>query len=312
MSRGVAEPFLVRQAVAEAGGFAPLPVPSGCGQLFVRRGFASRDLLPRDVFVWVPDGAIPPGGFRVLYLQDGQNLFDAQLVPFGTAWEIDRSMARLAAAGLITPAIVVGLASTAARFTEYAPALILDRLPDTTRGTIESLWGGPARSDVYAELVIEDLKPLIDAHFPTRPSADATFVGGSSLGAAVALELLVRYPDRVAGAACLSAHLSLLPVTETETLPDHFAADVTRAVRDFAETGLPPAGRHKVWLDRSALAIDRFYGPTHGAIESKLSGLGYVDGVDLAVRCYPGVGHDEGAWRARLDDVLSFLLGRDD
>ncbi len=299
----------VTRAAVEGGTFTPLPAPSGRGQLFVRRGFTSSHLSARDVFVWVPDCPAPSVGFPAIYLQDGQNLFDARLVAFGTAWEIDRSMARLADAGLIVPAIVIGIASTATRFTDYAPASILDRLPDAARGMVESLWGGAARSHAYAALVIEEVKPLIDAHFPTCPHADATFLGGSSLGAVAALETLARYPDRVAGAACLSAHFSLLPVTGEETLPDGFAVDVTRAVADFAETSLPPAGRHALWIDRSGLGIDRHYGPTHAAIGAALRDLGYVDGADLAMRCYPGVGHDEGAWRARLDDALTFLFG---
>ncbi|GAA0316257.1 alpha/beta hydrolase-fold protein [Sphingomonas oligophenolica] len=297
------------QAGAARGGFAPLAPPSGRGQLFVRRAFASPELLPRDLFVWVPDTAAPPDGFPVLYMQDGQNLFDARLVPFGTAWEVDRSMARLADAGTIMPAIVVGIASTTDRFLDYAPALILDRLSPSARGAVESAWGGAARSAAYARLVIEDVKPLIDAHFVTCRSADSSFLAGSSLGAAIALETLARYPDRVAGAACLSAHLSLLPVTESETLPPDFAADVTMAVADFANACLPRAGRHAVWIDRSGQGIDRFYGPTHAAVATALSRLGYAEGIDVVARCYPGVGHDEGAWRARLDDALVFLLG---
>ncbi|MEG3144252.1 alpha/beta hydrolase-fold protein [Sphingomonas sp. RT2P30] len=289
--------------------FAPLTPPSGRGSLFVRRAVAGQGLLPRDLFVWVPDHPAPPAGFPVLYMQDGQNLFDARLVPFGTAWEIDRSVSRLADAGVIEPTIVVGVASTAARFTEYAPALVLERLNPDARDAVEAAWGGPAQSAAYARFVVEVVKPLIDAHFPTRAAAGATFVGGSSLGAVAALDILARYPDRVAGAACLSAHFSLLPVTETEPLPKGFAEDVTAAVTDFADNCLPRAGQHAVWIDRSAQGIDRFYGPTHAAIITALSRRGFVDGVDLAARCYPGVGHDEAAWRARIDDALTFLLG---
>lgn len=295
---------------SEPAGFAPLAPPSGRGHLFVRRAVPSVGLPPRDLFVWRPDAPVPPDGFRVLYMQDGQNLFDARLVPFGTAWEADRALSRLVDAGLAASAIIVGVASTAERFTDYAPALILDRLPPAARGAVEAAWGGASRSATYARMVIEEVKPLIDAHFPTSPGADATFVGGSSLGAAAALEIVARYPDRVAGAACLSAHFSLLPVTETEAIPDHFVADVARAVGDFAVSCLPPAGRHHLWLDRSALGIDRFYGPTHAAIGAALAGLGYVEGSDLALRIYPGVGHDEDAWRARFGDALAFLLGR--
>jgi len=297
-------------AASEPAGFARLAPPSRRGRLFVRRAVPSVGLLPRDLFVWMPDAPVPPVGFPVLYMQDGQNLFDARLVPFGTAWEADRALSRLVDTGQTAPAIIVGIASTAERFTDYAPALILDRLPPAARGAVEAAWGGASRSASHARMVIEEVKPLIDAHFPTCPAAHATFLGGSSLGAVAALVILARYPDQVAGAACLSAHYSLLPVTETEAIPDYFAADVTRAVGDFAASCLPPAGRHLLWIDRSALGIDRFYGPTHAAIAVALVGLGYVEGEDLALRVYPGVGHDEDAWRARLDDALTFLLGR--
>lgn len=289
--------------------FEPLAPPSGRGRLFVRRAFAAGGLAPRDLYVWVPDARRPGDRFPVVYMQDGQNLFDARLVPFGTAWEADRSISRLADAGAIAPAIVVGIASTAQRFLEYAPELILDRLPGAIRQVVESAWGGVARSGDYARLVMEEVKPMIDASFPTLASAADTFAAGSSLGAVAAVELLVRYPDKFAGAAGLSAHFSLLPVTETELLPDDFASDVTAAVADYARACLPRAGGHRLWLDRGAIGIDRFYAPTHAAIVQALSGLGYVDGVDMIARLYPHGGHDEAAWRARLDDAFAFLLG---
>ncbi|MBN8816248.1 MAG: alpha/beta hydrolase [Sphingomonas sp.] len=290
-----------------ASGFTPLPRPGRRGALFVHHLAGSYGLLPRDVFVWVPDAPVPQGGFPVLYLQDGQNLFDARLVPFGTAWEADRSVSRLVDAGGIVPVMVVGIASTAERFTDYAPASMMAQLPAPARAAVELAWGGRARSADYARLVIEDVKPLIDRHFPTRPDPEATFVGGSSLGAMAALEILSAYPDQVGGALCLSAHFSLLPVTGTEQLPAGFGADVTAAAAGFA-ADLPRAGRHVLWIDRSALGIDRFYGPSHTAVADVLKARGFIQDVDLVMRCYPGVGHDEGAWRDRLDDALSFLL----
>ncbi len=288
--------------------FTTIDPPSGRGTLMVAPDVALPALPPRAIYVWQPDAAPPQQGFPVLYLQDGQNLFDARLVPFGIAWEADRCASRLIDAGIIPPVMLVGIASTAARFQDYAPALILDRLPAASRLLVEGLWGGSARSASYATAVIEHLKPMIDAQFPTSPVARDTIVGGASLGAAVALEILARYPDRVGGAACLSAHVSLLPVTGAEPIPADFQAAVVDAVADFANSCLPEAGRHRLWIDRSDEGIDRFYPPSHAALVSALRHKGFAEGDDLMARCYPAVGHDESAWRARLGDVLAFLF----
>ncbi len=75
-------------------GWERLAAPSGRGQLYVYRCFASRHLPPRDLYVWVPDGVAKDQPLPVLYMQDGQNLFDARLVPFGVAWEADASVSR--------------------------------------------------------------------------------------------------------------------------------------------------------------------------------------------------------------------------
>jgi len=289
-------------------GWTRLTAPSGRGQLHVRRNFASRHLAARDLYVWTPDGLDEATRFPVLYMQDGQNLFDARLVPFGVAWEADASLSRLIAAGRTAPTIIVGVACTEDRFAEYAPALILDQLSTPARQAVTTAWPGAPKSAAYARMLIDEIKPLIDATFPTLPGRENTFIAGSSMGAVVAAELLARHPDVFAGAALLSAHFSLLPVTEAEPLPKGFSEDVARAVGLFARHHIPRAGSHRLWLDRSTLSIDRFYPPSHAAFVSALLALGYGEGEDLSVRAYDGVGHDEGAWRERLDEALAFLL----
>ncbi len=289
-------------------GWEALPAPSGRGQLYVHRDFASRHLPSRDLYVWAPDGVDAAARLPVLYMQDGQNLFDAKLVPFGVAWEADASVSRLADAGRIKPTLIVGVACTSDRFAEYAPAMILDRLPASALQAVTSAWPGAPRSAAYARMLVEEIKPLVDASFPTLADRENTSVAGSSMGAVVAAELLARHPDVFAGAALLSAHFSLLPVTEAEVLPEHFSEDVTHAVGQFALEHMPRDQSHRLWLDRSTLSIDRFYPPSHAAFVRALEALGYVQGEDLSVRIYSGVGHDEGAWRERLDEALTFLL----
>ncbi|MBL8550593.1 MAG: hypothetical protein JNJ73_11470 [Hyphomonadaceae bacterium] len=295
--------------LAPSSAFERLRPPSGRGALYVRRAFASHRLRPRDLYVWTPDVA-PGAHLPVVYMQDGQNLFDARLVPFGAAWNLDECVSRLADQGEIHPAIIVGIGCTDDRLLEYAPDLIMRRLPARSRELIEQAWGGPSLSARYAHMLVEEIKPLIDAWFPTRPGRETTHIAGASLGGAVAAEMLARYPDVFASAACLSAHLSFLPIDEAHLPPPFLASDVIDAVGAFARTDMPRAGRHRVWLDRSEFGIDKFYEPAHAAFAAALSELGYVASVDLSGGAFAGVGHDESAWGARFGAALTFMFDR--
>ncbi|WP_349311439.1 alpha/beta hydrolase [Brevundimonas subvibrioides] len=262
-----------------------------------------------DIFVWVSDGAPHDGRYPVLYAQDGQTLFEAHRVPFGVAWEMDRCASRLIDDQRIPPVIVVGVASTGDRLLDYAPGQILSRLSGVSRRLVEDRHGGRGRSGAYAGCLVEIIKPMIDRHFPTRVDQAQTFVVGASMGGVAAAECLALYPQTFGGMAAMSGHFSLLPLDDDPPPPAAFSLDVDQALDAFVRNALPTAGRHRIWLDRSETGLDQHYGPAHHAIETALKDRGYTIGVDLVSRLYPGVGHDEGAWRARLSDVLAFLLG---
>lgn len=284
------------------------PAPSGRGRLFVSTALPCAPLPEREVFVWTPDGWDGARPLPVLYVQDGQNLFDPRRVSYGAAWEIDVCLSRLIDGGAAPPMLVVGVACTERRLAEYAPHSILERASMETRAAVHAAWGPSPPPGAYATLVVERIKPMIDQAFTTRQDAASTFIVGSSMGGVAALEILARHPHLFGGVAALSAHLSLLPVDGTEVIPQGFADDVAQAVGAFARDALPNAGRHRIWLDRSELDIDRHYGPSHDALVAALIAKGYRPGVDMQQRAFAGVGHNEAAWRDRLKDVLTFLL----
>lgn len=290
--------------------FEPIPAPSGRGALHLKPASTVEGVQIPDIFVWVPDGATPDGRYPVIYAQDGQTLFEAHRVAFGVAWEFDHCASRLADEGLIPPVIVVGVASTDDRLLDYAPMHILSPLGEESRRRVEDRHGGRGRSGAYAQCLVETVKPMIDRHFPTRPAQDQTFVVGASMGGVAAAECLALYPKTFGGMAALSGHFSLLPLDDDPPPSAAFSSDVTQALNGFVRHNLPAAGAHRIWLDRSELGLDQHYGPVHLTIETALKDRGYTIGEDLMCRLYRGVGHDEGAWRARLSDVLTFLLGR--
>lgn len=143
---------------------------------------------PRKVSLLLPPGYhTSDKRYPVLYMQDGQNLFDAAAAYAGSEWRVDETFAELAQEGI--EAIVVGIDHAGEdRITEYNPF-------------------GSGKGDLYLDWLFGLLKPHVDEHFRTRPARDATFLAGSSMGGLIALHAMLTRPHLLAGVAALSPSL---------------------------------------------------------------------------------------------------------
>src|SRR5262245_12019041 len=126
---------------------------------------------------------LPPGyredtkrRYPVIYLHDGQNLFEPALAAFGVAWDAGGIADRLIAAGRLTPLLMVGIYNTPERLDEYAVDY-----------DFAHRQGGKGR--FYGRFVMEEVKPFIDEHYRTLPDREATAVIGSSMGGLVSLTM---------------------------------------------------------------------------------------------------------------------------
>lgn len=149
----------------------------------------------REVTVYLPAGydEKDEGRYPVLYMQDGQNLFDAHraFVP-GNHWHLQEAADTVIGERTAAPMIIVGVDHAgAARIDEYTPAK-------------DPKHNGGGRAEDYARMLIEELKPMIDARFRTLPDAENTAVGGSSLGGLASLYLTLTFPHVFRRAAVMS------------------------------------------------------------------------------------------------------------
>ena len=156
--------------------------------------FPSRHVAARNVDVWLPPGYAADGDRRypVIYMHDGQNLFDPALVFNHTDWDIDGAMTRGIASGALPPAIIVGITNTPLRFQEYMPAVVEG---PTVASGIPGRDGFPSasiRSDAYLRFIVDELKPFIDAHYRTRQGRADTTLMGSSTGGLISLYGMAR------------------------------------------------------------------------------------------------------------------------
>src|SRR5437899_3416562 len=255
------------------------------GNIKRHRGFPSRILgNRRDVLVYLPPGyrRFSRKRYPVLYLQDGQNVFDAATSFSGVEWGVDETAERLIRQKLIEPLIVVAIAHTGEnRIHEYAP----------TRGVIDPKAKRKKRSrglaPQYGRFLIEELKPYIDNRYRTKREAQFTGLGGSSLGGLATLAIGILFPHA----------FNRLIVMSPSIWWDDFA--IYRLV-DSIEQKLPL----KIWLDTGTAEPGW---EQARELRNRLAEKGWTLYGDLQYMEAKGAGHSEAAWAARVDPALRFL-----
>ncbi len=238
----------------------------------------------RDVLVYLPPGyrRARTRRFPVLYLQDGQNVFDAATSFGGVEWNADETAQRLAEGKLIEPVIIVAVANTGEnRIHEYAPTP--GRIDPEKRARSKGLLRK------YGRFLIEELKPVIDATYRTLPDAKFTGLGGSSLGGLATLSLGLWFPDVFTRLAVMSPSV---------WWDERVLYDMVKAIQEEAR---PPL---KIWLD-TGTSED---GWKHArGLRDRLVEKGWRLHDDLYYVEEEGAGHTEAAWGHRLEAALRFL-----
>lgn len=243
----------------------------------------------RALRVYLPRGYADAGNakrrYPVLYLQDGQNLFDPALSPVsGDEWEADETADRLAEEGHVEPLIVVGIDNAGARRPfEYLPWFDRFFEPPEPR----------PRGDLYPRFLIEEVKPFVDARYRTRLGATATGVGGSSYGGLISLYAALSHPEAFGR---LLVESPSLYVDDAHVL--RMAEGARRwPYRVFVAVGTRETGKDDI--DRRAVADVRH-------LEAILQRAGLRE-KRMRVVYEEGASHGEATWARRLPDALRFL-----
>ncbi len=263
--------------------------------------FPSKLVHARPVDVWLPPGYSPAKRYSVLYMHDGQMLFDATTTWNKKAWKVDAVASRLMARGSVKEFIVVGPWNNGRfRHAEYFPGKFLPHLPHELRGKlIQQGLQGQSRSDDYLRFLVEELKPAIDARYATRTEREATFLMGSSMGGLISAYALCEYPEVFGGAACLSTHW-IGSLQHNDEIPSAAIA--------YLRDALPDPRTVRWWMDRGTTELDAQYARAQARIDALMAEKGFVTGPRYQSRVYEGAGHNEDDWAQRLHEPLEFLL----
>jgi predicted alpha/beta superfamily hydrolase len=247
-------------------------------------GFPSRYLKQdHSAIVYLPPGygEDPLRRYPVLYLQDGQNLFDPSTAFGGQEWRVDETADELICADAIEPLIIVGIYNAGAeRINEYTP-------------TVDTNTGQGGRADLYARMLVDELKPFIDKEYMTQHHAQNTGLGGSSLGGLVSLAIGLKYPKVFGKLAVLS--------------PSVWWSDriILRDVAQFNGSLRP-----QIWLDmgtQEGNSPERTLEDAR-ALRDALVGKGWELDRDLCYFEAEGADHSERAWSERVGPMLRFLF----
>ena len=264
---------------------------------------------PRRVVVWLPSGYTAHGPkYAVLYMHDGQNLFDKGTAGYGMEWEVDEHLDQLIRDKQVRPTIVVGIWNTPKRLQEYVPSKAFNGLPAAYQKKVRALYGGDPLSDGYLKFIVRELKPMIDKRFNVKTDRANTAIMGSSMGALISLYAIDEYPQVFGAAGMMSTHWPLVINPDNTPVSDEDYEVVSSAFERYLAPALPSPATHRLYFDHGSETLDAVYARYQQRVDAVVAKRGYKQGINWLTRSFPGQKHNEISWASRVDVPLQFLL----
>lgn len=251
----------------------------------------------RRIRVYLPSDYAKTGRrYPVLYMHDGQNLFHREDSSFGEIWDVHTAIDKLSLRAPEASVIVVGIDNGGdSRLDEYSPwkcpplgrRLGGDAFPDG--------FGG--EGEHYCDFIVNNLKPLIDSMYRTKPDRESTGVMGSSMGAYISIYLGARYPHLFSRIGALSPSVG---VEKAKLLTAIRAMETTYPMKWYFDCGTNEHDNKRKWKFNRKYVED-----TREAVET-LRETGKTATVNFIVE--EGAVHNERAWARRFPHALEWLF----
>jgi len=289
---------------------AQLPVPSS-GTIQRVTNFPSKYVAARNIDIWLPANYDAKKKYAVLYMHDGQNLYDANTTWNHQSWDVDDVLTKLIQTQVIQDVLVVGIWNgQQSRHAEYFPQKPHEGLLPVEKDSITAELQRAARtqegftpkSDKYLQFLVQELKPYIDSAYSTYTDKAHTFIAGSSMGGLISLYAICEYPQVFGGAACFSTHWPGIFRADNNPVPDAFVK--------YLSNHLPDPISHRFYFDYGDQGLDALYPPLQSKVDAVMKAKGFSE-KSWITRYFPGENHSEQAWNKRLQIPMLFLLGKD-
>ncbi|MDP5107205.1 MAG: alpha/beta hydrolase-fold protein [Polaribacter sp.] len=275
------------------------------GKLIRVDSFPSKNITPRPVDVWLPADYSSAKKYAVLYMHDGQMLFDSTKTWNKQEWKIDEAATDLMAQNITRDFIVVGIHNIPdIRWQDLFPEKAMnfmdkDSKEEVYRKAKESNFSIEFKGDAYLKFIVSELKPYIDATYAVYTEKENTFVAGSSMGGLMSMYAISEYPTIFEGAACLSTHWVGAMAEENNPFPS--------AIFKYVEASIPDAKTHRIYFDYGDETLDRHYPKYASTVDDLYAAKGYSVN-NYRNLFFPGADHSEKSWQKRIYNPLTFLL----
>ncbi len=295
--------FLLLTSIA----FGQVPKVS-TGTIQRLENFKSNYVDSRNVDVWLPDGYSNTQKYAVLYMHDGNMLFDPDTTWNKQSWEVDEVAGRLIQEGKTKKFIVVGIWNNSQkRHPEYFPQKPYESLSPIQKDTITAQLQKAGRtkevfqpiSDLYLKFIVTELKPYIDEHFSTLKNRENTVIAGSSMGGLISMYAICEYPEVFGGAACISTHWPGTFSTQNNPIPDAFI--------NYMKDHLPNPKTHTIYFDFGNKTLDALYPDLQKKVDALMQKKSFTN-ANWSTQFFEGKDHSEKSWAERLHIPLQFLL----
>lgn len=288
--------------------YAQTPSPS-YGTIKRHEKFPSAFVPSRTIDVWLPSDYSEKKKYAVIYMHDGEMLFDSSITWNKQSWHADRTIFELKKKEKIKDCIIVGIWNGGKnRHAEFCPQQPFESLPIAYRDSLISnakrvngseVFSKNVYSDNYLKFIVYELKPFIDKTYTTLKSRKNTFIAGSSMGGLISIYAICEYPKVFGGAACLSTHWPVLFRNENNPFPN--------LINDYLLKKLPNPKSHKIYFDYGDKTLDSLYKVNQVKVDNTMKLKGFTSKTWISKE-FTGDDHSEKSWSRRLKIPFSFLL----
>lgn len=281
------------------------------GKIERMENFKSNYVTDRNIDVWLPDNYSSSKKYNVLYMHDGQMLYDSEMAWNKQAWNVDDVLTKLVTENKIQDVIVVGIWNGGiTRHIDYFPQKAFESLTQSQQDSIykanrsngQSVFNNQkVNSDNYLKFIVKELKPIIDKKYSVYTDAKHTFIAGSSMGGLISMYAICEYPKVFGGAACISTHWPGIFAVENNPIPNAFF--------EYLKKHLPNPKNHKIYFDYGTATLDAMYEPFQLKVDEIMKVKGFTS-QNWSTQKFEGEEHSEKSWNKRLHIPIEFLLGK--